>query len=102
MCYIVNTMNNSVGVRELRRQASAVIKRVTTGESIYITDHGYPVARIVPLNNNRFDQLVVEGKIAEGEGNLIDEMNSLGLPLTIPKARLTPSMALSELRAEER
>jgi prevent-host-death family protein len=42
-------MSTSVGIRELRQQVSAVLKRVVNGEVIEVTDHGHPIARIVPL-----------------------------------------------------
>ncbi|MHB1501413.1 MAG: type II toxin-antitoxin system Phd/YefM family antitoxin [Candidatus Dormibacteria bacterium] len=42
-------MSNSVGLSELRQRASAVLRRVSHGEAIDITDHGHPIARIVPL-----------------------------------------------------
>ena len=33
-----------VGVRELRRQASAILRRVAAGETVEVTDRGRPVA----------------------------------------------------------
>jgi len=38
-----------VGIRELKAKLSEYIRRVQEGESIEITDHGMPVAHIVPL-----------------------------------------------------
>ena len=48
MCYMT-----SVGIRQLRQNASALLRLVAAGETIEITDHGHPVARIVPLHNQR-------------------------------------------------
>lgn len=46
MCYM-----ESVGVRELRQSASELLDRVaSTGDSIEITNHGRPVARLVPIH----------------------------------------------------
>lgn len=39
----------SVGLRELRHHTSDVIARVRRGETIEVTDHGTPVARLVPI-----------------------------------------------------
>ena len=39
----------SVGLRELRHHTSEVISRVRRGETIEITEHGTPVARLVPF-----------------------------------------------------
>ncbi len=52
-----------VGIRELRQNASALIRRVIGGENIEVTDRGRPVARIVPLRDGSvLDQMIVEGR----------------------------------------
>src|SRR5919204_206209 len=38
-----------VGVRELKQNASSVIRRVRAGETVEVTDRGVPVALIVPV-----------------------------------------------------
>ncbi len=102
MCYHVDTVINRVGIRELRQQASAVLKRVAGGEVIEVTDHGHPIARIVPLRPGALDQLVLEGRATEATGDLLDLMDELGLPLPPEPGRRPPSQALAELRADER
>jgi prevent-host-death family protein len=99
MCYRVDTMSHSVGIRELRQQASAVLRRVVGGESIDVTDHGHPIARIVPLRPGVLDQLVIEGRATVAAGDLLDLADELGLPASGPAS---PSAALAELRADER
>jgi prevent-host-death family protein len=44
---------NSVGLRELRQDASAIIRRVEAGEEIEVTVQGRPAAVIVPLDARR-------------------------------------------------
>jgi prevent-host-death family protein len=39
----------SIGVRELKQNASAVLARVREGESFVVTDRGLPIAQITPL-----------------------------------------------------
>jgi prevent-host-death family protein len=95
-------MSNRVGIRELRQQASAVLKRVVAGEVIDVTDHGHPIARIVPLRPSVLDQLVMEGRATGGAGDLLDLMHELHLPVAPTKGRKSPSTALAELRASER
>ncbi len=95
-------MGNRVGIRELRQQASAVLKRVVDGEVIEVTDHGHPIARIVPLRPGVLDQLVLEGRATEATGDLLDLMDELGLPQPAEVGRQMPSQALAELRADER
>jgi prevent-host-death family protein len=47
-----------VGVRELRQQASRLLKRVAAGESFEVTDRGRPVALLVPLPDKEGPGLV--------------------------------------------
>jgi prevent-host-death family protein len=54
----------SIGIRELRDGLSRHIAAVREGETITVTDHGTPVAKIVPIGKpSAFDQLVAEGVI---------------------------------------
>lgn len=99
LCYVVYTVNNRVGIRELRQQASGVLKRVVNGETIEVTEHGHPIARIVPLRLGAVDQLVTEGRASEARADLLDVADELGLPVNAPAA---PSLALAQLRADER
>jgi prevent-host-death family protein len=94
-------VSNSVGIRELRQQASAILKRVVAGEAIVVTEHGHPIARIVPLRPSPLEQLMIEGRATEAEGNLIDVLDEMGLPAE-PTGNILPSAALAELRADER
>ncbi len=98
-CYRVYTMSNQVGIRELRQQASGVLRRVAAGETIEVTDHGHPIARIVPLRPGALEQLVLEGRATGASGDLLDLVEEMGLPT----AGAGPaSAALAKLRADER
>ncbi len=94
------TMSNTVGIRELRQQTSRVLKRVVAGEVVEVTEHGHPIARIVPLRPSVLDQLTAEGRATEAAADLLDLLDELSLPAN-PAGRMLPSEALSELRAEE-
>jgi prevent-host-death family protein len=51
-----------VGIRELRAHLSRYVEQVKAGEEIVVTEHGRPVARIVPMNGERKrDRLIREG-----------------------------------------
>jgi prevent-host-death family protein len=102
MCYSVGTTGYSVGIRELRQQASALLKRVIAGEVIEVTDHGHPIARIVPLRPSVLDQLVLDGRATEADGDLIELMDELGLPAAPKSGLQRPTAALAELRTDER
>ena len=93
-------MSNTVGIRELRQQASRVLKRVVAGEVVEVTEHGHPIARIVPLRPSVLEQLTAEGRATEATLDLLDMLDELSLP-AVPAGQMLPSAALAELRAEE-
>ena len=38
-----------IGIRQLREGLSRALRRVSAGETLEVTDHGRPVARLVPV-----------------------------------------------------
>ena len=62
---------NKVGVRELRRDASAILRRVAAGETIQVTDRGRPVALMVKAMPDGLERLEAEGMVRHGEGDLL-------------------------------
>jgi len=42
-------MDTEVGLRDLRQDASGVVRRVENGESVLVTVNGRPAARLVPV-----------------------------------------------------
>ncbi len=53
-----------VGVRELRDGLSRHLAAVREGHTITVTDHGRPVARIIPVGApTKLEQLIAEGKV---------------------------------------
>lgn len=65
------TMENAtVGIRELKDKASAIIDRVEDGEAITVTKHGRPVARIVSAATPpHLAALVADGTVRPSEGS---------------------------------
>ncbi|WP_138732056.1 type II toxin-antitoxin system Phd/YefM family antitoxin [Modestobacter excelsi] len=54
----------SIGIRELRDALSKHIAQVREGATITVTDHGTPVARIVPVGTpSALEQLIAEGVV---------------------------------------
>jgi prevent-host-death family protein len=87
-----------MGIRELRDNLPAAIRQVRAGESIEVTDHGHPVARLVPIHvRSTYQQLVAEGRITPAEVDLLDFE-----PLPVPDGMPTLSEILAEMRADER
>lgn len=53
-----------IGVRELRDQLSRHLAAVREGRTVTVTDHGRPIARIVPIQRpTKLEQLREEGRI---------------------------------------
>lgn len=87
-----------MGIRELRDNLPAAIRRVRAGDSIEVTDHGHPVARLVPIHvRSAYDQLVAEGRIVPAEADLLDFD-----PVPVPPGMPTLSEILAEMRDDER
>ncbi len=93
----------SIGIRELRQNASKYIAMVKQGESIEITDHGQPVAVLAPLpppaEETGFERLVRLGIVtpAKVEGGVA------GLtPRPMRPGQRPPSEILQEMRDDER
>jgi prevent-host-death family protein len=60
----------TVGIRELKDNASSIIDRVEEGEAITVTKHGRPVARIVSTTTPRhLSALIADGTVRPPEGS---------------------------------
>ena len=78
-----------------------MLKRVSAGEVIDVTDHGHPIARLIPLRRSPLEQLTLEGRATEASVDLLDLMAELHLP-TAGEQPMSPSTALADLRTEDR
>ncbi len=86
-----------IGVRELRQNASRYLDRVKTGETIEVTEHGRPIARLAPIIEDRWEAMIAAGQIKPATGSWED----LPPPLEA-KDGFSASAFLEELRADER
>jgi prevent-host-death family protein len=82
----------NVGIRELRDGLSRHLAEVRAGHTVTVTDHGVPVARIVPVGTpNSLEQLIADGRVT---------------PATAPKRsagrRVTATGTVSDLVTEQR
>lgn len=54
----------SVGIRDFRNGLSRHLEAVRAGATVTITDHGRPVARVVPVGvPTRLEQLIADGVV---------------------------------------
>jgi antitoxin (DNA-binding transcriptional repressor) of toxin-antitoxin stability system len=84
-----------VGVRELRRQASAILRRVAAGETIEVTDRGRPVALLLRTMPSGVARLEREGLLRRAEADLLDLM-----PVHLAPDATAPSRLVAEGRAD--
>ena len=92
-----------VGVRELRQNLSVFLDRVKEGETLEVTEHGRPVARLAPMPPGRasiLDQLVADGRAWPAKGNLAE----LGPPraIKLPPGSRSVTETVLEMREDER
>lgn len=89
----------SIGIRDLRQDASRHLRQVERGETLQVTDRGRPVALIVPAHAaDPLERLAATGRLARAQGDLLD----LGEPLPARRGVQIPSEILAHARADER
>lgn len=89
-----------VGVAEVKAKLSEYLSRVRGGSDVLITEHGRPVARIVPVSSG-------SDELAELEREGLVRVGSMTLPKGFldaprPKAAASATDALLEERREGR
>jgi prevent-host-death family protein len=89
-----------MGVRELKDGLSRALREVQAGETVEVTDHGRPIARIIKAWPSRAQQMLAEGRLlpAESEEDLLE----LWPPPPLEPGERPGSEILAELRADER
>jgi len=84
-----------VGVRELRRSASEILRRVAAGETVEVTDRGRPVAVLLKTMPSGLARLEREGLLRRAELDLLDLKR-----IPLPPGAVSPSSVVSEGRAD--
>ncbi len=80
-----------IGVRELRQNASVYLRRVSQGERLEITDRGRPVAMLVPVVADPWEDLIASGRVTapEDPGDIADiEPLDFGFDISAELARI--------------
>lgn len=92
-----------VGVRELRQNLSVYLDRVKAGERLEVTEHGQPVALLVPLPpaGDPLARLLAEGRATPPRRDLAEVLRRYPPRPARPGERSLSSI-LEEMRAEER
>ncbi len=93
----------TIGVRELRQQASRYLREVEQGETFEVTNGGRPVALLTPLPEvGPLEQMRRSGRIKPGQGDFREVLDELGPPLEPKPGVPLPSEVLEQMRADER
>ena len=83
---------SDIGIRELRDHLSRYINQVREGGEITVTDHGRAVARIVPIDQPRLlDRLIEDGRVTPARYK----------ERSRPRRRVTASAPVSPLVADQ-
>ena len=91
-------IKQSVGVRELRQSASKILDQVKDGVVFEITEHGVPVARLVPITKSLYEEYTAAGLIIPAE----NPITHFEMPTFKLKGKKTSTELLMEIRAEAR
>jgi prevent-host-death family protein len=88
----------SIGIRELRQNASRYLRDVERGETIEITQRGRRVAQLVPpAQGSAVEQLIAAGRLRTPR-----KQTPAGPPLEPAAGMPLPSQTLLDDRADER
>jgi prevent-host-death family protein len=85
----------SVGVRELRQDASKVLDLVKSGESVIVTEWGKPVAEIRPIQATTMQDLIDAGLVTPAKDKFDPKVFE---PLPNPEGRSLLKEFLKERR----
>ena len=91
-----------VGVRELRQNLSVYLDRVKEGERLEVTEHGKPVALLVPLppEDDPLARMIAEGRVTPARYDLQEYLRNPP-PLPALRGEKTLTEILLEMREEE-
>lgn len=88
-----------IGVRELNQNTSQVLARVSGGETVEITDRGRPIARLVPVGD---DRSTLAKLVAAGRATPPTSIGPVTLPPKIGDEGVDVAATLAAMRDEER
>ncbi|WP_225755620.1 type II toxin-antitoxin system Phd/YefM family antitoxin [Actinotalea sp. Marseille-Q4924] len=87
-------MDDTVGIRALKQNASSVVARTAAGETITVTDRGRPVARLAPIPRSPLEEMLQAGEARPARRSPVD--------LAHPRDGAALSTELAAMREAER
>ena len=91
----------TIGVRELRQNASRYLARVKQGQRIAVTDRGELVAYLEPVSEplTTLQRMIAAGQVRMATGSILDHLDD---PLPAEPGEESLSETLQRMRDEER
>ncbi len=93
----MNVAMRSVGVRDLKDNLSRYLAIVRRGGEVMVTEHGHPIARVVPIqgksSQERLAVLIAAGDVSRA----VRRTRSMPSPVRLPRGA-----AVSDLVKEQR
>jgi prevent-host-death family protein len=86
----------SIGVRELRQNATAYLNEVAAGETIAITHHGHPVAHLIPATTDAWTALIASNEVTPARAHPCDILSQP------PRTYRPAGPTLCDMRRDER
>lgn len=103
MCYflVMREAAETIGIRELRQNASKYVAKVKQGQRIAVTERGELVAYLEPVDEPRttFQRLLAAGQVRPATGNILDHIDDV---LAAEPGEESLSESLRQMRDEER
>jgi prevent-host-death family protein len=92
----MNVVTSEVGIRTLRLELSRYLAAVQQGQEVVVTDHGRPIARLIPAqaSNHQLADLIDSG---DAEAAQIAKDDWVPTPLDV-----APGVTISDLVADQR
>jgi prevent-host-death family protein len=90
----------TIGVRELRQNASRYLARVKQGQRIAVTDRGELVAYLEPVSEplTTLQRMIAAGQVRMATGSILDHLDD---PLPAEPGEESLSETLQRMRDEE-
>lgn len=91
VCYSGGTVcyMKRYGVRDLRQNASMLLRQVAAGETIEITNNGQPVAQLIPAVYDSWAALVASKEVTPARTSTADILTRPARPYRLPAASTT-------------
>ena len=88
--------DQTIGIRELKANLSACLRRVKSGKTLVITERGKPVGRLVPA------EMTLDEKLHEGVRKGLWSWNGKKLKPSRPTVKTRGAKTISDLLLEDR